>query len=52
VRSLALGTLEAGIHAVVWDGRDDQGTRVANGVYLYRLSAGDTVTGRSLVVQR
>jgi len=31
----------AGKHAVAWNGLDDQGSRVASGVYLYRLEAGD-----------
>jgi hypothetical protein len=36
--------LEAGSHAIAWDGRDAGGSAVASGVYLYRLEAG----GRSL----
>ncbi|MEW6754937.1 MAG: FG-GAP-like repeat-containing protein [Candidatus Latescibacterota bacterium] len=40
VRSLLLGSLPSGTHAVVWDGRDDAGATVACGVYLCRLQAG------------
>ncbi|HKK21712.1 MAG TPA: T9SS type A sorting domain-containing protein, partial [candidate division Zixibacteria bacterium] len=29
--------LPAGVHSVVWDGKDDRGTSVASGVYLYRI---------------
>ncbi|MEZ4648590.1 MAG: S8 family serine peptidase [Candidatus Eisenbacteria bacterium] len=49
VRRLVSGTLEAGVHTVKWDGRDDRGTSVASGLYFYRLSHGnDYVTGRAL----
>lgn len=38
VRTLADGTREAGAHGVLWDGRDDAGHDVPNGVYFARLS--------------
>lgn len=37
VQSLVAGSLPAGSHSVVWDGSDQEGGRVATGVYLYRL---------------
>ena len=40
VRVLHRGTLEAGEHAVGWDGRNDQGQPLASGVYLTRLVSG------------
>lgn len=41
----------AGHHIVLWDGRDDTGNRVAAGVYLYRMQAGDyTKTNKMTVV--
>lgn len=49
VRTLANGVLPAGEQQVVWDGRDQAGRRVASGVYLYRLNAGDVVEGRRIV---
>lgn len=42
VRSLVSGALEAGEHAVTWDGRDDRGRRAAAGVYFYVLRAEGT----------
>jgi dipeptidyl aminopeptidase/acylaminoacyl peptidase len=39
VRTLVSGELNAGVHAPVWDGRDDAGRRVAAGVYFVRLKA-------------
>jgi len=38
VRTLADGRLAPGRHALRWDGRDDAGRLVGNGVYLIRLS--------------
>jgi hypothetical protein len=41
VASLAQGSLEAGSHVLSWNGRADDGTPVASGVYWAILSAGD-----------
>lgn len=40
VRTLLTGHLDAGPHAVVWDGRDDHGLAAGAGIYLARLEAG------------
>ncbi|MEE8577939.1 MAG: T9SS type A sorting domain-containing protein, partial [candidate division Zixibacteria bacterium] len=40
VRSFT-GSSTAGVVTVVWDGRSEQGTEVASGVYFYRLQTGD-----------
>ncbi len=37
VRSLYLGELDPGAHALHWDGRDDSGRTVSSGVYLARV---------------
>ena len=43
VRRLHDAPLAAGAHRLAWDGRTDDGTRAAPGVYLCRLSfGGDT----------
>jgi len=39
VRSITNENLPMGYNEVVWDGADEQGGRVAQGVYLYQLSA-------------
>lgn len=44
--------LPAGHHDAVWDGRDTAGSRVASGVYLYRLSAGGESVAREMVLRR
>jgi len=44
--------LEAGIHEVVWNGRDDHGRQLGSGVYFYRLVAGEnTAVGRMLLLK-
>lgn len=43
VRTLVDEVKETGTYDVTWDGRTDAGTPVASGVYLYRLSAGEGV---------
>jgi glucuronoarabinoxylan endo-1,4-beta-xylanase len=40
VREFVVGSQIAGSHNVLWDGRNNTGQRVANGVYFYRLRAG------------
>ena len=37
-------------YRVHWDGRDHRGERVANGVYLYRLQAGQVTQARKMLV--
>lgn len=36
-------------NSVVWDGANDNGVRVASGVYLYTLKAGEGTLRRKLV---
>lgn len=50
VRLLASGWLEAGPHLLRWDGTDDQGRRMAPGVYFYRLTAGRFSGTRPMVM--
>lgn len=52
VRVVEKGLRRAGRHRVVWDGRDQAGDRVASGVYVSRLSAGDLEARKKLVVMR
>jgi hypothetical protein len=51
VRTLVRGEQAAGVHTVVWKGRDDAGSEVASGIYFYRLStdAGDDVRKMTLL---
>ncbi|MEW6753913.1 MAG: FlgD immunoglobulin-like domain containing protein [Candidatus Latescibacterota bacterium] len=47
---LAGGRQEAGLHAVVWDGRDRAGRGVASGVYLCRLQVGESLLVRKMLL--
>ncbi|MCG8606266.1 FG-GAP-like repeat-containing protein [bacterium] len=42
----------AGFHIAIWDGRNRPGRRVASGVYLYQLIAGDLREMRKMVLVR
>ncbi len=50
VRTLVDGVERAGIHKVIWDGRDNRGREVTSGVYLYRLKMGHISQTRKLVL--
>jgi flagellar hook assembly protein FlgD len=52
IRSLVDGRLPAGMHEVMWNGRDENGAMAASGVYFYRLSAGEIVQTRKMVLLR
>ena len=41
VRTVEGGSLAAGRHSLLWDGRDQAGNPVATGAYFYRLTAGE-----------
>lgn len=46
VRTLLAGRQPAGLHSVVWDGRDRFGAAVASGLYLYQLQIADRSQSR------
>ena len=57
VRTLALGHQSAGMYhnrsrAAYWDGRNEQGERVASGVYFYTLSAADFTATRKMLIKK
>jgi flagellar hook assembly protein FlgD len=52
VRTLVKGNLAAGRYAKVWNGRSDTGTRVASGVYFYRITAGSFAQTRKLLLMK
>jgi hypothetical protein len=52
VRILEDGEKPAGRHSSVWDGKDQAGKAAANGVYLYRLEAGEFGKTRKMTLVR
>ena len=52
-RSLVRGeALNAGRYTAAWDGRDEGGTSVSSGVYVYRISAGDYHASKKMTLVR
>lgn len=52
VASLVDAPLPPGPHEVEWDGRDEKGTRLASGVYFFRLRVGRKALTRKIVLIR
>ncbi|MFQ6043084.1 MAG: FlgD immunoglobulin-like domain containing protein, partial [Candidatus Poribacteria bacterium] len=55
IKSINLGRKEAGAYmtkkkAICWDGRNELGEKVANGVYFYTLRAGEFRATRRMVI--
>ena len=56
VRTFVLGRRSPGKHHIVWDGRDDAGRELSNGMYFYTLqtdaeAAGKTIFGKTILVK-
>ncbi len=52
VRTLVHGQLDAGLHWIVWDGRDSDGRAAAAGIYHCRLKAGSETWVRKMTLLR
>ena len=50
VRTLVKARKKAGRHWVIWDGRDELGNPVPNGVYIYRIRAGHRVDYKKMTL--
>jgi len=50
IRTLASGSKPAGKNFSRWDGKDDNGTALPNGVYLYRLKVGNAVVATRRII--
>jgi hypothetical protein len=52
LRSVDLGSQEAGSGSWLWDGCDDQGHRVASGAYIVRLESGTRALSQKVVLTK
>ena len=50
IRTFEYDKLPAGVHKVVWDGRNQRGGAVASGVYFYQARFGDHVAVRQMLL--
>ena len=50
VRTLVAGDLQAGAHALTWNGLDDQGRQAASGGYIVRFVAPDRTQSRNITL--
>ena len=50
VRVLVNESKDAGSFTATWDGTDELGRRVASGIYLYRIQAGDFSASRRMLL--
>ncbi len=52
IKRLFSGNRAAGTHKIVWDGRDDAGHLLPEGIYFYKLTAGSVQKTRKLILMR
>ncbi|HQB98589.1 MAG TPA: T9SS type A sorting domain-containing protein, partial [Candidatus Cloacimonadota bacterium] len=52
VRILYNGFMEPGNHSLVWNGKDDSGSDIGSGVYLYRLDSPAGTKTRKMVLSK
>ena len=50
--NLLVGTMQAGVHELRWDGKDASGVEISSGLYLYRLQAGKQTQTRKMLILR
>jgi len=52
VNTLANGKLDAGYHTVNWNGTDQNGAKLASGVYIYQLRTMDKTLTKRMTILR
>ncbi len=50
VRTLVSYEHDAGSHKVVWDGKNESGKGVSSGMYFYKMTSGDHVSARKMLL--
>jgi hypothetical protein len=52
IRTLVNEVKKPGYYSAIWDGRSDMGKGIASGVYIYRITAGNYVKERKMLLVR
>ncbi len=52
IRTLVHGFKSDGVHEITWEGTNEQGTSVQDGIYLCRFTSGPTITATKIIVLR
>jgi len=52
VRTLFDGYQEAGMHTLIWEGRDEDGVQASSGIYFYRLQADDFQKTKKMILMK
>ena len=52
VKQLINEQLSAGLHSVVWDGKDKMGNSVSSGIYLYKLKSGKYTSSKKMILMK
>jgi flagellar hook assembly protein FlgD len=52
VKILVDQSMEAEVHTVRWNGKDEAGNSVASGIYFYQLTAGDLSLAKKMVLTK
>ena len=52
VKTLSDGVRSAGVYDIIWDGTNDNGVKLASGMYLYRMKTGSFVQTRKLIFMK
>jgi len=52
IRTLYNKQLNGGSHSVVWDGKDNTGSIVNSGIYIYRIKTADKTLAGKMILQK
>jgi len=52
VRTLVDDISNPGYYSIIWNGRDEVGTRVSSGIYLYQLKAGEFTKSNKMILMK
>ena len=52
IKTLISGNMDAGYYNIQWDGSNQYGSKVASGIYLYRITAGSFVQTKKMILMK